>query len=106
VLEAHEAAPQRGVDWMLGVGDDRHGVEHLLDALGAGRCARQQDGDHHCHHHREQDLQYVGEKGRQVPDGHRAFAHQAPAEPQHGDAREVEDHHHRRECQGEDAVHS
>ena len=49
------------------------------------------------HHHRHEDLGEVAEEGDQRADLHLAVVDAVGAEPQHGDARAVEDQHHDRE---------
>ena len=73
------------------------GVEHLLDAVGRHRGARDHRDHERGHHDRHQDLHEVGEVRDQRADLDLARVDAVGAEPQHGDARHVDEQVHRRE---------
>ena len=75
------------------------GVERLDDPLGADLGARHHDEHERRHHHRHQDLQQVGQERGQRADRHAAVGDQVSAEPEHGDAGEVQHQHDRGEHQ-------
>ena len=72
------------------------GVEHLVDSR--RRCCRPRDHHegHDGHHHGEENLHDVGEKRREVADGHVAAIDEMPSEPDDGHRREVHDEHEHR----------
>ena len=82
------------------------GGKHLAHPLGARRGARQEDRHHHGHHDRQQDLHDVGQKRRQIADGHRSFAHQSSAEPHDRHRGKVQNDHHHRQHHGECPIHT
>jgi len=79
VLEAHEAAPQRG-GWIFGmapgVGDDRHVSRHLLDAPRWPLPRGSKMATITCHHHESRICKYVGEKAVRFPMGIEPSPHQ------------------------------
>ena len=102
VVEADVAELERAVldDVALGVrgrDDARVGVEHLLDAVGRDRRARDHRDHEGRHHDRHQDLHQVREVGDQRADLDLALVHQRRADPQHGHARRVDEEVDRRE---------
>ena len=72
-------------------------VQHVLDPFGADGRARCCAEDVHGHHDGQQDLQDVGDEGREGAHLHGAAADQVPAEPDHGHRGKVHhDHDHRK----------
>jgi hypothetical protein len=91
-------------DGVVGLAHGRRRVEHLDDALGGDR--RSGDHRHHerDHHDGEEDLDEIGEVGDHRPDLHLAGADAVAADPDHRDARDVDDQHHGRERGGHQAA--
>ena len=83
-----------------GAAIDGSALEHLLDPLRAHRRARGHDRDEGRHHHGHEDLDEVAEERDQRADLHLARADAVAADPDRGDARDVEDEHHGREHEG------
>ena len=86
------------------VDDGGLGAEHLFDPLRAGDGPGPEDDHHHGDHHGNEDLHDVAEKSGQVADRHAPVRDEVPAEPDHGDAREVHQAEDGRQRQGEHAV--
>ncbi|MPM31102.1 hypothetical protein SDC9_77655 [bioreactor metagenome] len=80
--------------------DGAVGVEHLHDAIRADGRAGHHHQHHHGHHAAHQDLHQVLQERRQSADLDPSGLDLVGAEPQHRDARHVEDEHHHREHAG------
>ncbi len=94
------AAAQHLGDGVGGRDDAGLGAEHLLDAFGADLGARHHHEHEGGHHDAHQDLQQVGEERGECADLHVAAVDPVGAEPQDGDAGDVDDQHHAREQVG------
>ena len=84
-------------DRCLRLDDGRRSVEHLDDAFGAHRGAGDEDHHEGGHHDSHDDLGEVAQECDQRADLHLSVVDPVGAEPQHGDARRVEDQDHDRE---------
>ena len=73
------------------------GLEHLLDAIGRNGCTRDHRDHEGGHHHRHQDLHQIREVRDQRSDLDAARADATCAEPEHRDARRVDEEVDRRE---------
>ena len=89
---------------LQGVLDARLDGQDLLDPVGRDGGPGHQDEHEDGHQDGHQDLHQVGQEGGQVADGHAARVDPDGAEPHHGDRRQVEDGHHRRDGHGEQPV--
>ena len=84
-------------DRRLGRPHRRLGVEHLDDPLGGDRRARDHRHHERHHHDRHEDLDEVRQVGDERSDLQVAVGDAVGADPEHGEARDVDDQSHGRE---------